>query len=57
MISRILEINLPKIIFIDDVSFYFDGVIHISLLNDFNKMLFLGLHELSYTNFIIIQTF
>lgn len=47
-ISIMMGIDMPKIIFNSDNSFYTDGVIHLKMYDDFNKTLFLALHELRH---------
>ena len=47
-ISIMMGIDMPRIIFNTDNSFYTDDVIHLKMYDDFNKTLFLALHELRH---------
>lgn len=47
-VANMLNISMPKIIYDMDNSFYTDGVIHLKIYDDFNKTLFIALHELRH---------
>ena len=57
-VSRLLNIKMPDIIFNDLIGFsYSKGTLYLRRIGNEKELLFLSLHELSYTNFIVIQTF
>ena len=56
-IAHRLNISMPKIIY-DNESYYTYGVIHLKIYEDYNKTLFLALHELRHHyQFLYVKRF